>query len=223
MSVSLSAAIASSVRPAASSAALSGSSSARAAQVGAVGQQPQRGLVVARCGRRCGVLGVARRRFEQRDRVVVAGAREPLHVVGALRRRRPARGERGRGPLVSRDPPAGRCVVVHGAAHERVPKAECASRLGGTDQVRSHERVEQRERLGRLEAGGGGRDVGIERVACDRGAGEQVAGGALQTRHLASHGGLQGGGQRIGRVRADARQLLEEQRVALRLAGHAVA
>ena len=90
-------------------------------------------------------------------------------------------------------------------------------------QVRGHEAVERGERVGRLQPGGRGRQLGVERVAGHGRAVEQRPRGGRQLGDLEPDGGEERGGQGVARVAGDPGELLEVERVARGLAGEPLA
>jgi hypothetical protein len=131
----------------------------RGEQRGALGrrgaEQPQRGgEAQGGSGRRGGQRGLAGL-AQDRDRLQVAVARRPLHVMGALERRDAARGERARAALVRAEPPAAGRGLVDRAPHERMPEAEAPRHVGLAHEVEAEQLV-QRVQCARLVLQGGG-------------------------------------------------------------------
>ena len=166
---------------------------------------------------------------EQRDRLLVARARGVLDVVRALGRCGAPRGQRRRGPGVSRELPATRRRLEDRAAHERVAEDEAPRHRGRTHEIERQERVERREPVGRGQLGDRRREAGVERLAGDGGGIQQRALLPRQGRELLGERRGDGGRNPVSRsvaVRrrvtprflAGARELLEVERVAATVA-----
>jgi hypothetical protein len=125
--------------------------------------------------------------------------------------------------LVRAQPPGRRRGVVDGAAQQRVAEAERAPVAGRADEVGRDEPVERGAGVGRVESRGGGRELGIERVAGDGGAVEQRARGGRHRADLELDRGEQRRRQRVAGVAGHAGELLQEERVAGGLARQALA
>jgi hypothetical protein len=195
----------------------------RAACQVVAGQQSVRCRVPARRGAGRGVLGRRRRRRQQRDRGVVSRPGRLLHVIGLDPRGGVAARERRRRALVRAEPPGRRGGVVHRPAHERVAEAEAPPVARRADEIGGHEHVERDRRVARLEVRGGGRELGVERIAGHRRAVDEGAGGGRKRADLALHGRHQRRGEVSSRRAGGASQLLEEERISRRLLGHAPA
>ena len=222
-STSISASRPSSSRPGVGERDRLGGEQAAAALGLVVGQQPRRGAVPAGRGGGRGRGGGGGRLAEQRDRGLVARPRELLDVVGADARRGAAGREHAGDALVGAEPPGGRRAVVDRAQHQRVAEAERPGVVARPDEVGGDEPVERCERLGGVQRGGRGGELRVERVAGHGGAVDQRARGGRQRVDLELDRGEERLGQRAGRVARRAGQLLEEERVAARVAGDAVA
>ncbi len=188
-----------------------------------VGEQLRAGAEPAGGGGGGAAGGGGGRLREERDGAQVAGTRALLDVEGADAGPRPAGGQRGRHALVRREPPRRGSGVVDGTAQERVAEAERAPVARGAEQVRGHEAVERGERVGRLQVGRRGCQLGVERVAGHGRAVEQRPRGGRQLGDLEPDGGEQRGGQGVARVAGDPGELLEVERVARGLAGEPLA
>ncbi len=139
------------------------------------GHQPQRRFEPVRSD---GRSAWRRRRpglQQQRDGLLVAGARGLLDVRRALGRCGAPRGQRGRGPGVSRELPATRRRLEDRAAHERVAEDEAARHRGRTHEIERQELVERREPVGRGQLRDRCREAGFERLAGDGGGIQQRA------------------------------------------------
>jgi hypothetical protein len=125
--------------------------------------------------------------------------------------------------LVGGQPPGRGGGVVDGAAQEGVPEAEPAPVAGRADEVGRDQAVQRHERVGGFQARGRGGQLRVERVAGHGRAVEQRARRGRQRADLELDGGQQRRRQRALGVAGDARQLLEEERVAGGLASEALA
>ena len=106
---------------------------------------------------------------QQLEGILVTGRRERLNVVrpGADGR---VGGLQGCGCAgVGADPPTAGSAVIHGAAHDRMAKAESSGRGGGADQVELEQLIEGREHRRDVLLGDRADELGFERVAGDRG------------------------------------------------------
>ena len=103
----------------------------------------------------------------------------------ALQRARAALLEGPRAALVGDQPPAAERGRVDGRAHERVPEAEAARDVGVADEVAAQELVERVDRVPLGHRGGDRGQLGLERVARDRGAREHLTGAVGELRDLA--------------------------------------
>ena len=115
------------------------------------------------------------------------------------------------------EPPAAGRAVVDGAAHERMAEAEAARHVRRAHEIEPQQLVERVERVGLVDVGRRGGELGRERVAGDRRALEHAARApAGEQRELL--------GQRGGHVARElagaperARELLQVERVAAAL------
>ena len=186
-----------------------------------VGQQPQRGGVIARRGGGGRGLQLDRGGAEQRDRVLVAGAGGVLDVVGALHRAGAAALQFGGRAGVSAEPPAAGRRDVHRVPHHGVAEREAARRSR-----RPHERLDeqlvqglQRPGLGQLGDRSG--QAGLEGIAGHRGRVEKPARAGRQRSELHGQRGRDARRYRAvlladseARHKWDAGELLEVERVA---------
>jgi transposase len=144
------------------------------------GQQPQRRLVPVRRRRGRALRGGDAGTEQERDRLLVARARRLLDVAGALGRSGSARGERGGRARMCAQPPAARRGLVDRPAHERMAEAEAPRDRGRAHEVEREQAVERGQAVGHRELGDRRREVGLERLAGDRGSLEQRALGGGQ-------------------------------------------
>ena len=140
-------------------------------------------------------------------------------MVRAYAGARAARRQRRGDALVRTKPPGGRRGVVDRAAHDRMAEGEAAAVARRAHEVDGHEPVEWRRDRAGVQLGGERRELGVERVAGDRCALDQ------RPRRARQH--LQLDADRRGHARRHpgpgARQLVQEQRVAVGLAGDPLA
>ena len=156
--------------------------------------------------------------------------RAALDVVRALGRRDAALGQQRRAAFVGEQPPAARRRLVDGAADERVAEAEAPRHVGRPDEVAAQQLVQRVDDERRVEAGRGGGQLGLERVARDRRAIERAARIVRQqrelvgqrrgdrTRHLDARERDAARAVPVRRPARRARELLEVERVAAALA-----
>ena len=105
-----------------------------------------------------------------------------------------ARLERDGDALVRAQPPAARNRLVHGPADERMPEAKAPRNVGVSNEAESKQFVERlhRRRLARLRGGCG--QLGLERLARDRGSLEHEARVIREQRELLAQRGCDGRG-----------------------------
>ena len=115
---------------------------------------------------------------EQGDGLGVAGSGRPLDVVGPDLGRRALPLEDVGDAAVGGEPPPGAGRLVDAVAHDRVAEAEAPGHRGWAHQVEPDQLVEEVERLGFLHPGGGGRQLGLERLARHRRPCQQRSGPA---------------------------------------------
>jgi hypothetical protein len=130
---------------------------------------------------------------QDRDRLAVAVTGGVLDVVGARRGRRSAGGQRVGAALVRAEPPAARRSLVRRVTDERVAEAEAARHVGRAHEVAREQLVEGGERVALGHAGGGRRQLGLERVAGHGGTLEHAAGAVAEQRQLVGQRGGDGG------------------------------
>ena len=156
---------------------------------------------------------------------VVSRPRGLLEVMRAGRQRARPLGERRRGARVRLQAPGLPGAVVDRAADERVAEAVAARELRRHRDPRGQQLVDRGQRIGLAEAGGGRRQVELERLARDRRAPAQPArtlgqpGDLLaeRGRHRGRHADRLGLADCAARRARPARELLEVERVAAAL------
>ena len=147
-------------------------------------------------------------------------------MVGARRQRARALGERRRGAGVRLEPPGLAGPVVDRAAHERMAEAVAAGDVGRAGDVGGQQLVDRGQRRALVHAGGGAREVEVERLARDGGAPAEPPGRLRQAGDLLAergghgrrHADVLGLLARLARRSGRPRQLLEVERVAAALA-----
>ena len=169
----------------------------------------------------------SRRSATAARRRAARNARRDARAPPPGRRARPApRAQRSCAP--SRQPPG--ALSYTALPHERVPEAEAARHVGRAHEVAAQQLVERVIAAGSAHAGRGRSELGLERVARDRGAPQHAAGAVGQQRRAPRPGrrrppagprrppARRRRAPRPGRSRDPrARELLEVERVAARL------
>ena len=134
---------------------------------GALGQQPQRGLIPARGERGGAARARSGRLHEHRDRAAVALLGRSLDVRGLRLSGCLLGREHRRDPPVGTGSPAAGGELVDGRADDWVAKGELPADGGRVDELGLEQLIGEIQRLARTEAGRAGRQRPLEGVAGD--------------------------------------------------------